>query len=624
MNQNKQTPEAEIKKNNDKHSLEREKLKQIVLDHYHCTFFLPIVQDDENPFPATPLENEGRRCTYQVDKSSELSKSEQSKNTQAYHFFTPHLRTILFDTDNPVDKSKANWQLEPMREWQLPESLIRRWELSLHNPQTDEEGNDIESELNYQHTVFESVKLYRYFNGNYLLAFRVIPRALNEMRDLRDNKIVSLRAKDGESKTTEFKLKEQANSSFTLFDKKCDHQFLDDFKDDPFFDKYQALQLEAWLRFSRLARQLFPSFIEQEEEGKIAKMSLSKGEGKKLIESFESEITPSFPKSSGEQLSPIVREVLLEFFPKKDQSLVKKWLNTSFRLYDDRMFVSVAYSLSGAQHSQRTLKLINTLAAVTDRVADVWTAFDNHPYSPDALKRYLEGSQFDFWKDQAATYVYTDVANAYVSRGGFYRDIIADTHIPYIYDRMLVQALFYQTSLRYYDHAITNKTQQLLSDKTGKPAASMTALLGEFIKFTNQYWFKEVTNQMQGKEIFKLQLNRLGLDAQFEQLQDEINRTNDYLRADYEQQQTEKSNGLAAWALLIAIIALLPVINDIFKPEASLWTSLSCWLGEFFMGQTANVAAADSLWRVLIAAGVLALPLGFLGWKAFKTLRKSG
>ncbi len=166
-------------------------------------------------------------------------------------------------------------------------------------------------------------------------------------------------------------------------------------------------------------------------------------------------------------------------------------------------------------------------------------------------------------------------------RGGFFRDVIASIHIPAIYDRMLVQALFYQTSLRGYDHAITDKTTELRPGKGAKKnTKDVKNLLHEFIRFTNQYWFAEVTNQMQGKVIFDRQLEGLNVDQHFTQLQDEIDRTNAYLHAEFEQHQNEKADSLNKFAILIAGIALLPVFNDIFKAESSMWSSLATMLGE--------------------------------------------
>ncbi len=159
-------------------------------------------------------------------------------------------------------------------------------------------------------------------------------------------------------------------------------QTLEGFKDDPLRDKYKDLQLEAWLRFSRLARQLYPSFTEQGEEEKIAPLSLSKVEGDEPVYSFDKQMKPNFPKAIGEQLSPVVREILLSFFAEEKWGAVGGWLKNSLKLYDDRMFISVAYSLAGAQHDQRTLNIINALAGTTDRVYDVSKEFDNLPYSP--------------------------------------------------------------------------------------------------------------------------------------------------------------------------------------------------------------------------------------------------
>ncbi len=594
---------------------EQARLKSLLLDHYHCTFFLPIVNDSKNPFPTEPRGD--YRHTYQdTESDSESNSGRLSDNekvrladAQAYHFFTPTIRSIMFD------QGESNSQgLEPMKEWRLPKNLIKDWTMTLYkNSWAKGEETD---PLNQQQVGFESVRLYRYFNNNYILAFRVMPKALQELHKVRDDEVIRLSQLSEHKTETVDELIKQANKNLGLFseenNKRPSTQTLRGFKDDPLRDKYEDLQLEAWLRFSRLARQLYPSFTEQGEEGKIAPLSLSKVEVDEPIYSFDKQMKPNFPKAIGEQLSPVVREILLSFFAEKDQKAVKEWLSDSLKLYDDRMFISVAYSLAGAQHDQRTLNIINALTGTTDRVGDVWGDFDNLPYSPSALQEYLEGSRFEFWEEIGGTYTFTDMVNAYVYRGSFFRDVIAPVHIPAIYDRMLVQALFYQTSLRSYNHAITDKTTELLSGKGSKKnTKDIENLLGEFIRFTNQYWFAEITNQMQGKVIFDRQLKGLNVDQHFALLQDEIDRTNAYVHAEFEQRQNEKADNLNKFAILIAIIALLPVFNDIFKAESSMWSSLATMLGEPAVSG-ASSGSTFTLIRCSIAAVVGLLP--FLVW----------
>ena len=582
---------------------EQARIKSIVLDHYHCTFFLPIINnpDPKRCFPAKPLADYKHEYNNSQENNSE---QERQADAQAYHFFTPSIRNILFDQGKPSRER----ELEPMREWRLPKEKISHWQLTLHKNSWAEGGES--DPLNQQQVMFESVKLYRYFNGNYVLAFRVTPEVLKILQDFRENEIIALSHQSEYEGKTRGELIKIANEHYSLFKKDSDAQYFQEFEDDPLFDKYQYLQLEAWLRFTRLTRQLYPSFTEQGEEGKIAKLTLNKGKAAP-VESFGELMQSDFPASIGKQFSPVVRNILLEFFGTNDYAPIDRWLNQELNLYDDRMFISVAYSLAGKQHDERTLSIINTLTATTDRVSDVWSEFDNLPYSPDAMEHYLSGCQFDFWKDIGGTYSYTDMVNAYVSRGGDFRDMIAPVHIPAIYDRMAVQALFYQASLRYYDHAITCKTSLLVSDNAQENASlDMTELLGNFIRFTNQYWFAEVTNQMQGKEIFKQQLQGLNVNSHFEQLQDEINRTNDYVHAKHERRQARKADRLTLLGLLIAIIALVPVFNDIFKPEPSLWTSLALWMSEALP----ETITLSFIWERGLLSGIMLTVFVILGW----------
>ncbi len=86
------------------------------------------------------------------------------------------------------DQGGSNSQgLEPMQEWRLPKSLIKNWTMTLHKTRGEQKDKEVTTPLNQQRAGFESVTLYRYFNDNYILAFRVMPKALQELREKRDN-----------------------------------------------------------------------------------------------------------------------------------------------------------------------------------------------------------------------------------------------------------------------------------------------------------------------------------------------------------------------------------------------------------------------------------------------------
>lgn len=522
-----------------------------LLDHYHCTFFLPLLGLPDNfPTPKSHL-----RKIYPPGNTDSASQSAATslplkpEDIQSYHYFTPTLRKILFDPGRPVTSDTL--PLQAVEEWQLPQALIQPWQLVLH-PTAEQQRkinatqlNDIDQagaeEALYKQSVgFLSVRLYKYFNGIYLLAFTVEPQVLKALR-AKGQSEVSLFADDAP-------------------------QLLADYSDDPLIRDYEQLQLESWLRFSRLARQLYPTFTEQAEENKIANIELRLGQDGSHS-ALNNKMSDTLPQQGGEALSSVIPLILQYFFEKPIEATLRKHI----QLFDDRLFISVAYGLAGKPYDY--LEQVKTLINFTDRFDDDLPGLDGYPYTKSATDPLVNASNFDWWSGLGGHYQFNDMVNAYLYNGWTFRNIIAPKVIPFIYDRMMIQALFYQASLRHYDQQITLKTGQLLKEEDPETAIEIIRQQREdFIRFTNQYWFQEVTNQMQGKEIFRLQQRGLGIQAHYEQLQDEISHTNDYLQTLQDSQASDNANRIAWGAVVLAAAAALPVVNDIFKAEDdSLW-----------------------------------------------------
>lgn len=528
-----------------------DELKTLLLDHYHCTFFLPLLGFGEGIEPKGDLKK-----TYPFDE--ELGEAD----AEAFYYFTPTLRDIVFDRE---ERSKN--ELRPVQEWHLGSEQISKWRLELLPSQAQQKeinNGRLTKELAHQSTVFQAIHLYRYFNGIYLLAFRVRPEALTSEAKQQLEKL-NVQFAGQLSQITD-------PNQITL-------------TGIPIYPNLCNLQLEAWLRFTRLARQLYPTFTEQWNEEKIAPLELTVPELAKPIRALDGKVSRQLLKSAN-HLSSILLHLVQQFFSEDIQQKLKD----EIRLFDDRMFVSVAYGLAGAKHDEDTRNRVKALITTTDRFEDTWSEMEGYAYTKTALDRMMQNTEFDWWAGKGGHFIYNDMVNGYLYNGWFFREVIAPKHIPYIYDRMLIQALFYQASLRDYDHQITVKTTALLEpQKPDNTEQDRKAALqdiqkqrGQFIEFTNQYWFREVTNQMQGKEIFRLQQQGLGLQEHYALLQDEITRTDEYLQALHEIRLAEEADNagkrahqFTKLAAVLALVAAIPIFNDIFKSETSLWQSIA-------------------------------------------------
>ena len=492
---------------------DKKNLAKTPLDYYHCTFFLPLIGLTDEDF--SPPEEFYQYCS----DSSGLSEAEK----QAYHYFSPTLRDILFECGKQSSENKE-LGITPVREWRLPKKLVESWRLYLE-PQ---EGADKPTYTDSIKTRFKEIRLFRYFNDIYILSFRVEAEDIATQPDL-----------------------------------------------------------ETWLHFTRLARLLYLSFPEQEYENKVAPLVIYDEKGNSLSREFD-KASIEIPKQKGKNISQIVR-FLLNNFSTHPNSRLNSALDDYKYLYDDRMFVSVAYGVAGEQLSPENLQRVLYLAAWVDRFADTWDGLDGYAYSLKSLQQFTEGKTLDSWDGMGGMFAFTDFSNAYVYRDAndyrYFSRFIAQHHIPYEYDRMLIQALFYQASLRFYDDEISQETSDLLDRNK---VSDIRKQRGDFIRFTNQYWFHSLTNQMQGKRIFNLQMQGLELQKHYDIIKDELERTDEYLQVESNDRLNKSMTRLTMGGLIAALVGIyytaLPAYFDdnipsdlIMFPLGLSLVTIFCW-----------------------------------------------
>jgi len=486
----------------------------LLLDHYHCTFYLPLFDLETSAF--RPLD----RLRYVYPPNKEAKTKREEAEAQAWHYFSPMLRDILYDRGEAAPSDDA---LCPVREWRLPEKAIKGWTLELGR--REHRNNP----LRYQIAQIEAATLYRYFNGIYILAWRVAAR------------IDAIEAAGQDGRT--------------------------------------AMRIENWLHFTRLSRVLFPSYPQQSEENKIQPLRLMEGGDRELSVAFDQWLPISRPNSPGDILSPVVK-YLLGCFCYSQDALNDYW-RALHSIYDDRLFVSAAYALADDDLDQGDYRKLYSLALHVDRHVDGFGEIGGHVYTPTDLYPRMDEETLWLWKGIGQYYGFTGAANIYLGSGSFFNTIVAPDHIPYIYDRMLIQALFYQATLRCYDAQLAEDAPRMLAPERRQ---EIKARRQAFLRFTNSYWFHTLTEQMQGKEIFRLQQKALGLKQQYGLIRDQLERTDELLRLQEAEKQEQFSSRINLWGGIIAVLGawytLLGMWRDWWQDSGNphgIWEWFGSW-----------------------------------------------
>lgn len=483
------------------------------LEHYGCTFYLPVYADKPlatGSLPISPL--------YQVDAKvygGTAVSAKSNAEAQSYLYFQPPIRDFLFDTEykSPSPEPIKEWRLQPKADsppWLLELQLRENRLNSDGSPVLTADGTPVIEVSHELSATISQVALYQYFNHLCVLAVSVEP-------------------------STPF-------SAYRPGDKD-DWWHILAFCDDSQWQLIECLQLGLWLRFTKSARILFASFVEQEDELKIDEVvlkGLAENTKKLVAESCRLKIEPI--KETLEN-HPIA--FLLEcFFGNSENPLY--FDKTYHHFYDDRLFVNAAYGYAGGQLAGEVADKVFSLALYVDAPRDAWSKFGGYAYDPEFVRDLMAKHSSGRWRGLGTYAGFTHYANVHLGAGRFFCKVIAPIHVPLIYGRMLLIALFYQASLRYY----RDRLMKLASQQVDKISSeNVQALRKEFMLFTNAYWFREVTSQIQGREVFAMQQQALELQRDYEFIKEEMERLDAYMQGQLSNELNASSHQLNQYSL---------------------------------------------------------------------------
>ena len=615
------------------------------LSSYNATFYMPLdlLSGSEINTHADSLSqhmNDKVKAHHYKTNSVEEIQPQQSHSGkakaqrdqliaehEAWIYFSPHQRRYLFDQDKEQKHILGRERIKPIKEYRLFNGDDEyEWALQLAE---DDASHNVINELRYP---LKQVTLYRYFNDMMMLALNVSISPDNNAEDWSNTLLTS------------------AN-------------------DAPALARLYANQYHNLLKFTKNARVLYPSFIDAKKEGKhfpkllykngqrvkyeanLASQCATKQRFKALLQrlnksaqrvkagassdqhtedsqaNLETQIATEQRFKASLLLSRPILSLLQAFFTPQNQNF-EDFINQRLtHLPDDRMFVSVAYGLSGnlPENQQETQRAFS-YALYVDDDSMFFSHLDDYCYSRQFIEQQMDREIYKRWQDTGTWAGFSEHCNAYMGANRFFDESIAERHIPYIYNRMLLSALFYQLSLNFYNRRITEQTNRLIKPiyfgrierrlrryRLGRKGLEFCkrALLSvgklwqfisppfgklreDFILFTNQYWFKELTSQVQGKEQFKMQLAPLELEEKFSQIKDEMQIANDFVSA----------RQAVFWTTVAAIIAITQLLE-----KGSIVEQISNQLG-------------SSLWLWLIPSLLLIEPLRFLCSNAIKQFMK--
>ncbi len=225
---------------------------------------------------------------------------------------------------------------------------------------------------------------------------------------------------------------------------------------------------------------------------------------------------------------------------------------------DDRMLVNCWY---GNDDLATDIKTVDKDGKVPFVYSDLWykhlfvdNGSDPTCQNEEMKKRLIKESTYCRWQKYGTLYGlsrYSMVALTNTGARGF-----IDVHMRTIYSRMFELVILQRASILRFSGEVT-RVSALKGNDNKKLSERIASLYKEYIRFINQIYFRSVTAQDQGIEMYEMLLRQFDSDTQIKDLDDEISELHQYVSLMIDQRRSENGEMLNVLAAIFLPATLL-------------------------------------------------------------------
>lgn len=326
--------------------------------------------------------------------------------------------------------------------------------------------------------------------------------------------------------------------------------------------------------------------------------------GRRILPPFWSEVNAEKRQELSEylEISGLDTEISKEDF--KSYTVDEPWMATSMLdsllkdltdnltltpVIDDRMFVMSLYK--NDDMSRLSLSAADAYCNPSSPFSEFWYKYlfvdTGWPTCQnDEMRRdLLRAHTYLRWQDWNSLYGVSRYSFVYLTNSGVPSYLV--DYFMTTYARMMEIALVQRASVLCFSNEVTTLTKR--GDWTlEKLSEHVDSLNEEYIRFINRMYFKELTSQDQGVELYGMIRQNLDIDSYVEELKDEIEKLHDTISFKVERSRNEKAetlNFMAAILLPVSIVTGFWSMNlSLFCNVKSNWLSFAIAVGLMILG----------------------------------------
>lgn len=239
---------------------------------------------------------------------------------------------------------------------------------------------------------------------------------------------------------------------------------------------------------------------------------------------------------------------------------------------DDRMFVMSLYK--NEDMSRLSLSAADAYCNPSSPFSEFWYKYlfvdTGWPTCQnDEMRRdLLRAHTYLRWQDWNSLYGVSRYSFVYLTNSGVPSYLV--DYFMTTYARMMEIALVQRASVLCFSNEVTTLTKR--GDWTlEKLSEHVDSLNEEYIRFINRMYFKELTSQDQGVELYGMIRQNLDIDSYVEELKDEIEKLHDTISFKVERSRNEKAETLNFMA---AILLPVSIVTGFWSMNLSLFCNV--------------------------------------------------
>ncbi|WP_027340246.1 CorA family divalent cation transporter [Halonatronum saccharophilum] len=375
---------------------------------------------------------------------------------------------------------------------------------------------------------------------------------------------------------------------------------------------------EDILKINEYGRRIYPQYlpINKVKNSFLAdRLELKMDKKDPICEDFEGGCGPSDDYELG-RLSKTVMDLLGDKFREKDfiGKSVKKGEVVICPVIDDRMFTISWYLNDEIANELKRSGYRGEYKYLKD---DFWHRYtfvdggDKSCHHRDMFKDFNRDITYERWVDYGSFFGITRYSFVFLGYESDFNNDVILTHIRTMYYQLVVLALVQRASILRFSEEVFNISELEEKKNIYNLVDRIRELHKHYIQFINKIYFRDITAQEQGAELYNKLLQAMDTEREIKDLDNEIDELHKYATLIEENERNKRLN----WLTIIGALFVIPSFftgffgMNIVDINNELFTSD----GPLTLGR---VLSAPSFWDWAFTYLVLpATLIGFFIWR---------